>query len=456
MKIAIWHNLPSGGGKRALHDHVRGLVMRGHYVECWSPPTADLSYMPLSSYGPEHVVPFDWKPVEYRGHIGRKFSSYWNTVAKIGAMEQHARQCVAEIERKGFDLILGNSCSHFATPFLARYASVPTVLYLQEPYRPFHEARCYPDMPRLVWVAPPPWPSGRRSFLGWKDRTSALIRGLIDVHAIRIQAREEALNAHAFDRVLCNSRFSREAILRIYHRQAWVCYLGVDTEAFRPTGAPKERYVIGLGSFGVTKGIDIAVRAIATIDPALRPDLVWIGNDEDPRYLQVVTELAATLGVGFVPKKLVGQEELTDLLSRAAVMVYPTHLEPFGYAPLEANACGTTVVGIAEGGIRESIDHGNNGLLVEGGDLVALGQAISRYTSDLDLAREAGLRGRNHVLDHWHVGLAVDRLEMHLNEVLQPGQQIRGRPGQMNSEPCEPVGPCPSNTPAVSSSISPS
>src|SRR5258708_7701650 len=26
MKIAVWHNLPSGGGKRALHDHVRGLV----------------------------------------------------------------------------------------------------------------------------------------------------------------------------------------------------------------------------------------------------------------------------------------------------------------------------------------------------------------------------------------------------------------------------------------------
>jgi glycosyltransferase involved in cell wall biosynthesis len=348
---------------------------------------------------------------------------YWNTVAKIRAMEQHARRCVAEIEREGFDLILGNSCELFATPFLARYAGVPTVLYLQEPYRPFYEAIYYPDMPRLDWVAPLPRPSGRRSLLGWKERASSLVEALINVHAIRIQAREETINAHAFDRVLCNSRFSREAFLRIYGREARVCYLGIDTEAFRPTGAPKERYVIGLGSFGHNKGIDIAVRAIATIDPALRPYLVWIGNYDTPRYPQVVTDLAADLGVDFHPKRLVSQEELVDLLSRAAAMVYPSRLEPFGYAPLEANACGTPVVGIAEGGIRESIDHGNNGLLVEGGDLVALGQAISRYVSDLDLAREDGLRGRNHVLDHWRVESAVDRLEMHLNEALQSRQQ---------------------------------
>jgi hypothetical protein len=30
MKIAVWQNLPSGGGKRALYYHVRGLVELGH------------------------------------------------------------------------------------------------------------------------------------------------------------------------------------------------------------------------------------------------------------------------------------------------------------------------------------------------------------------------------------------------------------------------------------------
>jgi glycosyltransferase involved in cell wall biosynthesis len=427
MKVAVWHNLPSGGGKRALHDHVRGLVMRGHHVESWSPPTADLSYMPLNSYATEHFVPFDWQSVESRGRIGRRLKPYRDVVAKIEAMMRHARQCAAEIGRKDFDLILGNSCSFFATPFIARFADVPTVLYLQEPYRYFYEARPLWDMTRLEWVAPVPQPLRSRPLLRWKERASSLVQDLINVHAIRIQAREEAINAHAFDRVLCNSRFSREAILRVYGRDSKVCYLGIDTDAFRPTGAPKERYVVGLGSFGANKGIDVAVHAVCSIDPVLRPDLVWIGNFADSRYLQGITELSATLGVNFLPKMLVGQDELVDLLSRAAVMIYTSRLEPFGYAPLEANACGTAVVGIAEGGIRESIDHGTNGSLVEGDDPVALGQMISRYVDDLDLARDEGLRARDHIISQWRVEAAVDRLEMHLFEALEARQQTGAR-----------------------------
>src|SRR5437763_1335185 len=61
MKIAVWHNLPSGGGKRALYDHVRGLIERGHTVEAWCPPTADLDFLPLAPMAREHVVDLEWK-----------------------------------------------------------------------------------------------------------------------------------------------------------------------------------------------------------------------------------------------------------------------------------------------------------------------------------------------------------------------------------------------------------
>ena len=58
MRIAVWNNLPSGGGKRALYHHVKGLVERGHHVESWCPPTADRTYLPLSELVEEHVVPY--------------------------------------------------------------------------------------------------------------------------------------------------------------------------------------------------------------------------------------------------------------------------------------------------------------------------------------------------------------------------------------------------------------
>ena len=59
MRIAVWHNLPSGGGKRALYEHVRGLIQRGHYVEAWCPPTASQTYLPLSPMIKEHIRPLN-------------------------------------------------------------------------------------------------------------------------------------------------------------------------------------------------------------------------------------------------------------------------------------------------------------------------------------------------------------------------------------------------------------
>ncbi|MHB1599044.1 MAG: hypothetical protein ACYCXY_09175 [Acidimicrobiales bacterium] len=56
MRIAVWHNLPSGGGKRALYDQIRGLLELGHYVESWCPPSADQSFLPLGDLVTEHVV----------------------------------------------------------------------------------------------------------------------------------------------------------------------------------------------------------------------------------------------------------------------------------------------------------------------------------------------------------------------------------------------------------------
>ena len=56
IRIAVWHNLPSGGGKRALYDQVRGLTNRGYHIEAWCPSTADQNFLPLNSLIKEHIV----------------------------------------------------------------------------------------------------------------------------------------------------------------------------------------------------------------------------------------------------------------------------------------------------------------------------------------------------------------------------------------------------------------
>ena len=55
---------------------------------------------------------------------------------------------------------------------------------------------------------------------------------LIGTQRLRVLARDEQLNASAFDLILVNSYFSRETLLRVYGLDSTVCYLGVDTQLF--------------------------------------------------------------------------------------------------------------------------------------------------------------------------------------------------------------------------------
>ena len=47
MKIAVFHNLPSGGAKRALYGMVDYLTKSGHLVDAYVPITANEDFMPL-------------------------------------------------------------------------------------------------------------------------------------------------------------------------------------------------------------------------------------------------------------------------------------------------------------------------------------------------------------------------------------------------------------------------
>src|SRR5688572_32875511 len=76
MRIAVWHNLPSGGGKRALYDHVKGLTDRGHYVESWRPPLFDDDYLPLSNLIKETVTPLSLNSFKPKTRFGRAVAPY--------------------------------------------------------------------------------------------------------------------------------------------------------------------------------------------------------------------------------------------------------------------------------------------------------------------------------------------------------------------------------------------
>ncbi|NLN77842.1 MAG: glycosyltransferase family 1 protein, partial [Armatimonadetes bacterium] len=183
--------------------------------------------------------------------------------------------------------------------------------------------------------------------------------------------------------------------------------------------AERGDYVLGLGEIDERKGLDRAIRAIATIDEDRRPRLVWVGNRGVASYQSYSEALADSLGVTFEPKILVSDAELRALLSGAIAMIYTSRLEPFGLAPLEAGACSLPVVAIAEGGVRETVFDRVNGLLSPHDDPVLIGSLISELVSDPSLAQSLGKRGRELVLERWDWDRSVSELETHLHKVIK-------------------------------------
>ena len=408
MKIAVWHNLPSGGGKRALYAHVRGLAERGHVVQVWSPQTANRDYLPLSPFAQEHITPLERLPDYGRNPLAHAVLTYQRVSKEIARMEQTCALAAAEINRGDFDVLFANSCQSFFAPAIGRFVDLPSTFYLQEPNRTLYEA-----MPRLPWIGRDKSERGKLSL----REVTARIRDLADQRKARLRAEYEQRNARAFDTILVNSLFSRESLLRAYGLDAQVCYLGVDTTQFHcpAPDMPREDFVVGLGALQIQKNIGFVIEALGLLPPP-RPPLVWIGNVANEDYVAHLKRLAEARGVCLECKVMLPDADVIALLNRAAMMVYAPRLEPFGYAPLEANACALPVVAVAEGGVRETVVDGVNGLLVES-DPHAMAQAIGRLRNDPALARELGQAGRRMAEVRWSLDAAVDRLETRLEHI---------------------------------------
>jgi glycosyltransferase involved in cell wall biosynthesis len=407
MRIAIWHNLSSGGAKRALHDHVAALKSRGHYLEAWCPPTADRSYLPLERMIEEHVVELRWRPVA-QGSLFAEALKLFSHRQRLAALDRHSAECVRQIECGGFDILYAHCCVFTRAPFIARHTTLPSVLYLQEPNRMLYEA-----LPQLPWAALPRPTTVANAIASIPARARDAAR----IRLYRTLAREELQNAAAFDRILVNSYYSRESVLRAYGLDARVCYLGVDTDRFRrtrtETGA--QTCIVSVGALIPEKNAEFVLEAVGQV--GRRPiNLVWVANIVNREYQRQLNLTAAKHGIQFDVKERISEANLVETLNRANLIVYAPRLEPFGYIPLEANACGKAVVAVAEGGVRETIVHNVNGMLVDH-DTGSVARAIEGLLDNPGKRRALGAAGRRMAVANWNLSRATDNIERQLLDI---------------------------------------
>jgi glycosyltransferase involved in cell wall biosynthesis len=113
------------------------------------------------------------------------------------------------------------------------------------------------------------------------------------------------------------------------------------------------------------------------------------GNNDYRRY-------ASNLGIGNAVRFLPAQDRagMADLFSAATVTVSPSTHDGTPNTVLEAMACGSfPIVGDIQS-LREWIEPGINGLVVDSNSVAAVSEAINAALADADLRRRAAARNR--------------------------------------------------------------
>jgi glycosyltransferase involved in cell wall biosynthesis len=184
-------------------------------------------------------------------------------------------------------------------------------------------------------------------------------------------------HVHAY---AANSHEVRARINRFWHRDATVIHPPVDVDWFGD--APKVRrgrdYLLGVGRWVPYKNFDLM---IAIADAAGLPLVIAGSGPQEPGLRRA----AAAAGVEVTFERLVTRERLRELYWGARALLFPTH-DDFGIVPVEAQACGTPVIGLARGGVRETVVDGETGVLVDSLDPRVYAAAVPRL-SELDEAK---------------------------------------------------------------------
>jgi glycosyltransferase involved in cell wall biosynthesis len=183
--------------------------------------------------------------------------------------------------------------------------------------------------------------------------------------------------------------------------------MGVDlVSSFTPDSDLVDRNdLIFVGRLVEKKGVNYLVRAMAIVaktHPQLR--LTIVGDGPDRQELEALTlKLQLEDHISFVGHKL--NSELPDLLRAAKIAVMPSVVaksgdqEGLGLVAVEAMGCGCAVVATDLGAIRDSVQHGETGLIAIAGDAVDLAAKIEALLADERLVRRVVKNARKFALE---------------------------------------------------------
>jgi glycosyltransferase involved in cell wall biosynthesis len=177
------------------------------------------------------------------------------------------------------------------------------------------------------------------------------------------------------DVVIANSQHVQQRIQHYLGRDSQVIYPPCDTQGFRYLG--QGDYYLSTARLDGLKRVEQIIKAFVQM-----PDkkLVVASGGQEARRLQ-------TLAAGCDNIQFTGwldDKQLKQWVGHCIATLYLPRQEDFGISPVESMAAGKPVIGIAEGGLLETLRHQETGILLKPSDDDALVVQIMTAVRQLD------------------------------------------------------------------------
>ncbi|MFA6080095.1 MAG: glycosyltransferase [Candidatus Gracilibacteria bacterium] len=180
--------------------------------------------------------------------------------------------------------------------------------------------------------------------------------------------------------LVTNSKNTQKRIKVFTKRDAQILYPPVDTTFFTPllsdegrvTSDEKNRqqktlnselstrnYFLSFARLSSIKRVD---RIVTAFQKMPEEKLILTYGKNDPEKEKIFTMIEGYKNISAICSP--DDEELRKLIQEATATIYVPVDEDFGMSPVESMACGTPVIGVNDGGLKETILDGETGILI--------------------------------------------------------------------------------------------
>ncbi len=200
---------------------------------------------------------------------------------------------------------------------------------------------------------------------------------------IKFLQNKDVKQAQRPDHIITNSFFVQNWVKKTYKRDSTVIYPPVDVAKFK-LEKDKKDYFITVGRLEPYKRFDLIVEAFNI----LGNKLIVVGNGSKLQSLRKIAKKNISF-TGFLEA-----DEVYKLIKEAKGFIH-SGIEDFGIAPVEAQACGTPVIGLGKGGLTETIVNNETGVLFREQNVNSIIEAIYQFEKlsfDYEKIREHSLK----------------------------------------------------------------